>query len=396
MKYTDISKQQKIYVKRANEKNNGIAKVFLLIGILIFIGIVFFFFKDSIKKAFNPIKIVGGSSQSKTNLKQSDGRTNILVLGSDKRSLGIESGRNTLTDTILVASIGKVDNDVVLISLPRDLWINNYKLENGYTYSSKINEVYANSSVEELKIQMENVLDIPIHYYATVTFQLFEEIIDTLEGVDINVEKSFTDYEYPVEGKEGDFCGKTEEEKEEITKKIIENGGSYTEDGKTINFLTAFPCRYETISFNQGVQKMDGKTALKYARSRHGNNGEGSDFARSKRQQGVIMAIKNKALSVNTLLNPIKLKEIYNQYVSNVETDIDLQDIQSFYQLSQDLSFEDIKSIVIDTGDNADEGGLLYHPTDSTLYGGAWVLVPQAGDFSQIHAYVQKYLFGNK
>lgn len=389
-------KQQNIYVKNTSEENKGVARVFLLVGILIFIGVLFFFFKEPIKKAFNPIKIVGGSSQSKLNLKQSDGRTNILILGSDKRDLGIESGRNTLTDTILVASIGNIDNDVVLISLPRDLWVTNYKLKNGYMYSSKINEIYANASIEELKIQMENILGIPIHYYATVTFQLFEEIIDTLEGVEINVERTFTDYEYPIEGKESDLCGKTEEETEDITKKILENGGSYTEDGKTINFLTAFPCRYETVSFDQGVQKMDGKTALKYARSRHGNNGEGSDFARSKRQQGVIMAIKNKALSVNTLLNPIKIKELYTQYVSNVETDIELQDLQSFYQLSQDLSFEDVKSIVVDTGDNADEGGLLYHPTDATLYKGAWVLVPQAGDFSQIHAYVQKYLFGNK
>jgi LCP family protein required for cell wall assembly len=396
MKYTDMLKQQNIYVKNTSEENKGVARVFLLVGILIFIGVLFFFFKEPIKKAFNPIKIVGGSSQSKLNLKQSDGRTNILILGSDKRDLGIESGRNTLTDTILVASIGNIDNDVVLISLPRDLWVTNYKLKNGYMYSSKINEIYANASIEELKIQMENILGIPIHYYATVTFQLFEEIIDTLEGVEINVERTFTDYEYPIEGKESDLCGKTEEETEDITKKILENGGSYTEDGKTINFLTAFPCRYETVSFDQGVQKMDGKTALKYARSRHGNNGEGSDFARSKRQQGVIMAIKNKALSVNTLLNPIKIKELYTQYVSNVETDIELQDLQSFYQLSQDLSFEDVKSIVVDTGDNADEGGLLYHPTDATLYKGAWVLVPQAGDFSQIHAYVQKYLFGNK
>ena len=396
MKYTDISKQQKIYIKMATGKNRGVAKVFLLIGILIFIGVLFLLFKDPIKKAFNPIKIVGGSSRSKLNFKQSDGRTNILMLGSDKRNLGAESGRDTLTDTILIASIGAVDNDVVLISLPRDLWVSNYKLENGYIYSSKINEVYTNAGIEELKTQMENVPGIPIHYHVTVTFQLFEEVIDTLGGVDINVEKAFTDYEYPIEGKEGDLCGKTQEEADEITKKILENNGSYVEDNKTINFLTIFPCRYKTITFNQGIQNMDGETALQYARSRHGDNGEGNDFARSKRQQKVIMAIKNKALSVNTLLNPVKLKELYNQYVSNVETDIELQDIQNFYQLSQDLEFEDVKSIVIDTGNNADEGGLLYHPTDTTLYKGAWVLVPQAGDFSQIHAYVQKYLFGNK
>ena len=60
-------------------------------------------------------------------LNETDGRINILILGSDKRNVGTEQGRSTLTDTILVASIGTTDNDVVLISLPRDLWISDYK-----------------------------------------------------------------------------------------------------------------------------------------------------------------------------------------------------------------------------------------------------------------------------
>ena len=141
---------------------------------------------------------------------------------------------------------------------------------------------------------------------------------------------------------------------------------------------------------------MDGKTALKYARSRHGDNGESSDFARSKRQQNLIMAVKNKALSLETLINPAKLKELYDQYVSNVETDIDLKALQNFYQLSQKLDFEKVISVVIDDSTDGNEGGLLYHPNDATLYGGHWVLIPQSGDYSQIHAYVQKYLFGNK
>ncbi len=382
MKYTDISKQKELLKK--NTKSRGLARPFILFAVIITVGILFFFLKDRIKKEFSPISIVGGTE--KIDIKQTDGRTNILILGSDRRNLGSESGRNSLTDTILVASIGNVDNDVVLISLPRDLWISNYTLENGYTYSSKINEVYANAGIEELKKQMEIVVGIPIHYYVMVTFDLFENIIDTLGGIEINVEKSFTDYAYPIEGKEADTCGKTQEEADKIIK----------EAGEEINVLAVFPCRYETIKFEQGLQSMDGKTALKYARSRHGDNGEGTDFARSKRQQNVILAVKNKALSLKTLTNIPKLKELYNQYVNNVETDIDFQVIQNLYQLSQKLDFEKVKSIVIDNSDNPDTGGLLYHPTDGTLYGKNWVLVPQTGDYSQIHAYIQKYLFESK
>jgi len=388
MKYTDISKQKKLSEKNSkNSKSKGVAKLFILFAVIISAGILFYFFRDRVKKEFSPVSIVGGTE--KINIKQTDGRTNILILGSDKRDFGSESGRNSLTDTILVASIGNVDNDVVLISLPRDLWINNYTLENGYNYSSKINEVYANAGIEELKKQMEVVLGIPIHYYVMVTFDLFENIIDTLGGIEVNVENSFTDYAYPVEGKENDTCGRTQEEADKIIKEEQEKGIE-------LDALAVFPCRYEIVKFEQGPQTMDGKTALKYARSRHGDNGEGTDFARSKRQQNVILAVKNNALSLKTLTNISKLKELYNQYVNNVETDIDLQVIQSLYQLSQRLDFEKVTSIVIDNSDNPDEGGLLYHPTDGTLYGKNWVLVPQAGDYSQIHAYVQKYLFGNK
>ena len=117
MKYTDISKQKELLKK--NTESRGLARPFILFAVIITVGILFFFLKDRIKKEFSPISIVGGTE--KIDIKQTDGRTNILILGSDKRNLGSESGRNSLTDTILVASIGNVDNDVVLISLPRDL-----------------------------------------------------------------------------------------------------------------------------------------------------------------------------------------------------------------------------------------------------------------------------------
>jgi LCP family protein required for cell wall assembly len=385
MKYTDMSKQKKMTIRKPSD--NGKAKLALLVAVIFIIGSALFVFKDTIKEAFNPITVVGGTS--KLNIRQTDGRTNVMLLGSDRRNIGAESGRNSLTDTILVASIGNIDNDVVLISLPRDLWIPNYTLENGYTYSSKINEVYTNAGMEELRNQMEIVLGIPIHYHVMVTFELFENVIDILGGIEVDVEKAFTDYQYPIEGKEAATCGVSQEEIERLEKEAEENE-------TLVNYFALFPCRYETVKFEQGLQNMDGNTALKYARSRHGNNGEGTDFARSKRQQNVISAIKNKALSLETLINPVKLKDLYNQYSENVETDIDLQSVQSFYSLSQKLDFEKIISIVLDDRSEANEGGLLYHPTDMTLYRGQYVLVPQTGDFSQIHAYVQKYLFGNK
>lgn len=311
---------------------------------------------------FDPISIVANVAASE--LKETDGRTNLLLLGSDKRTIGnLES---ELTDTLLLISIGRVEHDVVLISLPRDLWV-----EDPRGAKSKINAVYTLNKQDDfdnisggdaITDVVNQVLGVPVHYYAVVNFELFKDAIDTLGGVEVTVERDFIDYYYPVEGKEN----------------------------------APLDERYETIEFKAGKQTMDGETALKYVRSRKGTNGENTDFARSARQQKVIAAIKDKALSLETLVNPTKMKELYQLYEQEVDTNVNLNDVQSFYLLSQQINFDLITSIVLDDRSAADEGGLLYSPVDDELYGGAYVLIPKAGDFSQMHAYVQRYLFSQK
>ncbi len=337
---------------KTTKTKKGVVFKSMIFGLVLF-GLVLFtlFFSKGTRAVFNPISIVGSISSS--NLKQTDGRTNILLLGSDKRSAG--EVKSVLTDTIIVASIGKLDKSVVLLSLPRDLWV-----ESPTGYKDKINSMYAYGGAEETKKVAEKVLGIPVHYYVVVDFDLFKQTINIIDGVNVNVENTFDDFYYPVEGKEN------------------------APDSE----------RYQTIHFEQGIQRMDGDTALKYVRSRHGNNGENIDFARSKRQQKVVLAIKDKALSLKTLVNPTKIKELFNAYSANVDTDIDLSDLQSLYLLSQDVDFSKMRSVVLDDRSTADNGGLLYAPTDISLYGGAYVLIPRAGDFSQLHAYVQKYIFG--
>ena len=68
-------------------------------------------------------------------------------------------------------------------------------------------------------------------------------------------------------------------------------------DNITASPQDAFPCRYEHLHFNTGVQHMDGKTALKYVRSRHALQ-DGGDFGRASRQQRFLSAVKDKVLSV--------------------------------------------------------------------------------------------------
>ncbi len=358
MRYLNLKKtpvtsiaQNPLSGETGGRKQKKSFKWLLLLGTaIILVVVVAGFFGDKVLAVFNPISVVATVAGGQ--LKETDGRTNVLILGSDKRVQGVSESE--LTDTILVASIGKVDHNVVLISLPRDLWV-----ESSFGYH-KINETYARGGAEELFAVIENVLGIPVHYYAVVNFSLFRDAVDILGGVDVDVERGFVDYWYPIEG--------------------MENAPNESD-------------RYETVAFEPGRQVLDGEAALKFVRSRKGNNDEGTDFARSKRQQKVIMAIKNKVLSLETLVNPKRLKELYDLYAGNIDTNMDLGTIQQFYLLSQRIDFDKVRTIVLDDRSAASEGGLLYAPEDTTLYKGAYVLIPRAGDFSQIRAYIQKYIF---
>lgn len=377
MKYTDISKQKKMFVDEP--RNKGFSKFVLLAVMLLLIGTVLYVFRGKIKQAFNPISIIANVSAA--NIQETDGRTNILVLGSDKRGAGAESG-HVLTDTMMIVSVGTVDNNIVMVSLPRDLWITNYNCTTNicggalYT-SSKLNAVYEFGGADEIKRVVQEITGVPIHYHVLVTFDLFEQTIKILEGIEVSVDNAFTDRYYPIEGMENSLCGIKPEE----ASKLTEND---------------FPCRWKTISFATGVQTMDSITALEFARSRHGDNDEGTDFARAKRQQKVIVSIKDKAISIQTLFNPTKLKGLYDAYAKNVDTNMDLKTLESFYLLSQQIKFDKTVSVVLDNTSGADEGGLLYSPVDTQLYEDQWVLIPRTGDFSQIHAYMQKYIFGEK
>ncbi len=315
----------------------------------------------AVASILNPINIVTtATGASSAKIKEDDGRTNILILGVDGRITGGMIG-SQLTDTIMIISVSRSVGDAVMISVPRDLWV---KSSTGGYY--KINELYATyggkggTGTQEVLSAVENALKIPIHYHVVVNFALFKNVIDTLGGVEVNVETAFTDSLYPIEGKE-------DAEPESA--------------------------RYETISFAKGTNRMDGELALKYARSRHGDNDEGTDFARARRQQNLIKAVKDKALSPQTLLDISKIKSLYELYAKNLDTDLDLSSVQLFYELTKFNSFDNIRALVLDDRSEGENGGLLYNPTDLTLYGGKYVLIPKAGDYSQIHAYIQKYLF---
>jgi len=327
-----------------------------LVPLLVAVGISPF----SLRSLLSPVSVFSQIINPQ-NLDQTDGRTNILALGVDRRSnAGYVSG--VLTDTIMIASFDAKKKDVTIISIPRDLWV---KMDD-YT-SAKINSAYAFGGVELTQKMVEEVLGIPIHYFAIVDFESFEEAVDILGGVDVDVEKAFDDYTYPIFGKEFDECGGDDPE---------------------------YKCRYEHLHFEAGLQHMDGETALAFARSRHAGGSEGSDFARIKRQQKIALAAKDKALSLQTLTNPNKLRELYDLFSGAIETNVGFKEVERFYQLSQSFGGGQVSSYLLD-GSWGNEEALLHTP-EKELYGGAYVLVPKAGNYSEIHYFVQKLLFGSE
>lgn len=305
-------------------------------------------------------------------LKKSDHNINVLLLGI---AGGAHEGPN-LSDTIIFASLDQKNSRVTLVSIPRDLWVPDI--------DGKVNTAYAIGQARRkggglvlAEAAVSKVVGQPIDYGLRVDFSGFVKAVDLVGGLSVNVEKSFDDFEYPIDGKEDDTCGHKQEELQALATASSQ--------------LEAFPCRYQHIHFDKGVTNMNGETALKFVRSRHAQGDEGSDFARSQRQEKVIKAFKDKVFSLGTLVNPAKVLGLFDILQSSIDTDIKQDEFDDFIRLSQKMRTAKIESAVLDYGDDKTQRpGLLINPQISQDYDSQWVLIPRVGngDFSEIKKYI--------
>ncbi len=271
---------------------------------------------------------------------QSDDRINILLLGIG----GPGHDGPFLSDTNIILSIKPSTKQIAMVSVPRDLGV---KLDNGIY---KINSASAFGETKNpgqggeyaREVFAKNfALDIP--YYIRVDFKAFEDLINAVGGIAIDVPRAFNDNLFP--------------------------GPNET---------------YNPISFTAGLQTMSGERALQYARSRHGNNGEGSDFARARRQQQVLTALKQKLLSFGTYTNPATIQQMLDTLSAHVSTNLNFGQIMFLASLARESS-GDIKTLVLD---NSPDGFLYSYIADS----GAFLLGPKTGNFNQINEAI-KYIF---
>lgn len=310
----------------------------------------------------------GGNKKSDLRADQL-GNTNLLILGVGG---GSHEGSD-LTDSIITASLDLKTKNVHLITLPRDTWIEelngkiNYAYHLGETKKKGTGIILAKATVSQ-------ILGIPINYGLMIDFHAFEKIVDLIGGVDVLIENTFDDPEYPIEGKENDLCGKDQQELEKVTEQ---------------NIAQIFPCRFEIIHFTKGVTHLNGKLALKYVRSRHAQGSEGTDFARSKRQLKLIEAIKTKIVKPEIFLNPVVFFRMLSDFKSDVDTDLTNQQLLLLAKTFSQTNLSSIKSMSLDQGTD-EKPGLLINPSVSEY--GAWVLIPRSGNWQEIQNQVALFL----
>lgn len=287
-------------------------------------------------------------------------RVNIIVMGKG----GENHPGGLLTDSMMLVSIDTKNTQMAMMNIPRDLYVpikghggakmneayadgyNDYMAKNcnnkKNVSSNCRNEAYA-AGANLTRQTASEVLGIPIKYYISVDFTGFEKIIDSLGGIDVYVDKAIYDPLYPDEKMQG----------------------------------------YKPFQVKVGQQHFDGKTALKYARSRETS----SDFDRSRRQQQILEATKDKAGKLGMLTNPKQLLDVISIVSDHVRTDLSPDEIKALADFSKNIDKSKVKNKILST----DVGGPLVSDSSS----GTYYIKTRSGNFTELQNIV-KYIFNTE
>lgn len=279
-----------------------------------------------------------------------------------------------LADSIQLLHINFYSAVAVLISIPRDLWV---ELPNGS--QAKINQALTlgddstqlvQSGGPYAKQMASIVTGLPVDYFIGVDFVGFQRLIgEDLGSIEVDVPEVLDDPWYPIRGEELNPCGKSPQEIADLTASL-----------SGFELEKHFECRYEHLYFKPGLNKMEGGDALKYVRSRHGSTG--GDFSRSQRQQVVLEGIKKKALSLDALDNA---QSFFKTVTRNVTTDLDLELVEYLVPAVKTAADFETRNIYLST-----ENVLTTGRSGS----GQFILIPKQGinQWQGVHQYIQSEL----
>jgi LCP family protein required for cell wall assembly len=228
-------------------------------------------------------------------------RVNVLIMGLDYRDW--EAGETPRTDTMIILSLDPLNKTAAMVSIPRDLWVSIPGFDHG-----KINTAYYLGEVYNLPgggaglaaRTVEEFLGVPIQYYAQIDFQAFIDFIDHIEGVRLT-------FEEPM---------------------VLDRRG-----------------KWNTVTIEPGVITLPGEYALAYVRAR---KTEGGDFDRSRRQQELIMAVRDRILEFDMMPKLVaRAPEIYSDLSAGINTNMSLNEAIRLGWSALDVEREAISQFVI-------------------------------------------------
>ena len=258
-----------------------------------------------------------------------DARINILVLGIDRRPWEPESS-SFRSDTMFVASIDTHANRLQMLAIPRDMWAEiPFGDTPGVWAENKINAAYAYGQVYKYPglgpaasvAAVEHNFNIDIHHYVVIDWTGFVELVDAMDGIEVDVAERISDFGTDV--------------------------------------LDVFP----NNTVEPGLQHMDGERALGYSRVR-----TDGDLKRIDRQQLVIRAVASKAVSLGYLA---KIPELWSAYSQTFRHDIDNALIPGYALLGAKIDLENIETFSLGStmyGAVSEDGQLILLPNRDEMY----------------------------
>ena len=284
---------------------------------------------------------------SQTGYMNTSDRTNVLVMGYGG---GTHDGAN-LTDSMLVVSVLPQSHHTSLISVPRDLWVQYPPSSGQYTKLNSIYELSSNNGKQAATggdaaaAKISLITGMNVKYWLTIDFTGFRDLINSIGGVDVYVPDSFT-ARYPK------------------------------------NDDPAIDASWINVHFSKGNQHMDGETAIRYARAREvlDNLAEGTDFARSARQQIIIKAALAKVRQMSTWPSLFKAMDALQH---TIYTNMSLADLAEF-TLHMDLNDPHAAHIGLSNQNVLQDG---------TSSDGQYILQPANGNWQGIIDYIKQHLY---
>ena len=253
---------------------------------------------------------------------ESSGRVNILLAGNSADDVGHNGGN--LTDSIMIVSIDTTTHNAFMLSIPRDLWVNiptmgHQKINAAITVSDFSSPGYPSNGMGQLEQIIQTQLGIPIHYYVLVDYAALRDAANAVGGIPVNIQSS-------------------------------DPRGLYD---PSIDFTTNGPL----VKLSNGWHTLNGQQALNFARARgdaYGSYGyELSDFARTQNQRLMLVSLAQKAKSTGVITNPIKITSLFSAFSNNIKTDMTLNNVLRFAQITKPIDLNAIQSEGFSyTGDN--------------------------------------------